>query len=185
MLTTFGASILVALVSGMDDEVFMDGFETPGEACPGESSGLIQAYVGHTYDTIFAPFGQPSGQVRLDLFSGEFASFRLDIPTTPDEHRILWDETPDSPGSMRIGVSSCPGSPDMDDPTPDSDCYVQGSGRNGGLTLSSLAPTLSGICYLQPGQTYWLNISFLDINGTDTCECMFALCSCEVLFVLQ
>ena len=176
--------LLSVLNSGIDERVFLDGFETLAPACPSDTSGLTRAYYGETFESVFTPFGQPAGPIYFGLAENEYASLPLTVPVDPGVHKLLWDEILNSPNSIRISVDSCTGPPSKESPRPDADCFYQVSGRNGGITMTSEI-MLSGTCDVEPGEIYWLNVSFQDEFGNDSCACTVPMCSCEILTLHQ
>lgn len=162
---TFIAAVLVGGINcptpEVGPELFRNGFEIE----------LTQAFEGETFATAFAPLGMNAGQTYLPLRAGEYMSLPLNVPNAPLVSQLIWDQWINSPSSVRIAVSFCPGFPQQDDTLAVGRCFVQEDIPVGTIRISS-NPNESpqDFCNVEQGETVWVNIAYVDDTDIFACN---------------
>ncbi|MFO0555861.1 MAG: hypothetical protein U0271_46215 [Polyangiaceae bacterium] len=113
----------------------------------------------------------PGDTATVELFNGNYASFRVDTNGLAGRAGQLSSEQPGSNAApLYLTFSRCPGDPMPDDQR----CRSQVSGTTGlGWAIEAAAPNY---CPLEPDQTYYLNVFFMDPATPQVSTCSSATC---------
>lgn len=146
---TLGWCVLLALpaLAGAGEQVFESGFEPCVAQWP---NGSV-----HEWNSVLLPWPAFGYTARFSVPANGYVALRFTASSTPGQFgTLLATEYPGSSGSGQISISRTPGC--FDPAVVGAHCL---SGVSGSPSLSWLVAATGLSCPLQPGESYYVNLT--------------------------